>query len=109
MVNHVLTILVLIIFSFGASAQPNDEYYENGQLKHSGELNNGKKNGEWNFYYPSGIKEATEHYKLGELHGEAINFDFNGNKIAIEQWNNGNLEDSAIYFYPNGVIEIKLI
>ena len=101
-------LLTLILFIPGLSiAQPVVDYYDNGQIRHTGIMHEGKKDGKWEFFYPSGVKEAEEYYSNDLLHGKATNYDFDGNKIAVENWSNGNLQDSSIYYYSNGKLEKK--
>jgi antitoxin component YwqK of YwqJK toxin-antitoxin module len=100
-------LLFTLLITIEATAQPIVEYYENGQTKHQGTMEAGKKSGKWEYYYPSGIKEAIEYFKDGRLNGTASNFDFEGNLITKENWFNGMLQDSSFYCFPGGIIEKK--
>jgi hypothetical protein len=65
----------------------------------------GKKSGEWVYFYPNGEKSAVEHYKNGVLWGSVVYYMPDGTKSAQENWENGILEDSAFYYHDNGLLE----
>ena len=60
----------LLLFVFFNACQSNDEvkgYYESGELKSSGKVNDGKQIGEWTYFYKSGQLKKTENYIIQEL------------------------------------------
>jgi antitoxin component YwqK of YwqJK toxin-antitoxin module len=62
-----LTSLFIILFTFTvASAQDaRADYYENGQKKYQGNVQNGKKVGEWVYYHDNGQVSREGIYKDG--------------------------------------------
>ena len=50
--------------------ETHNEYYPNGQLKVSGEYENGNAHGYWQGYYPNGQMKSAGEYVNGELSGE---------------------------------------
>ncbi len=49
-------------------------YYPNGQLEYVGHFENGVEQGEWTYYYESGIKKFVEQWDKGLEHG--IHYDY---------------------------------
>lgn len=65
-------------------------YYPNGQIESEGELNkNGKKNGEWKYFYNYGEKWRIENYKNGAKNGKIIEWYKNGNKMYEGYYKDG--------------------
>lgn len=98
----------LIVF-YGANAQQNANdttflYYELGQLKSKGMLVDGKRDGIWISYYPSGVKNASEAYRQGALWGKCIYYYPNGKLKAVETWIHGYQEGEAKYYFDNGIL-----
>ncbi|MBI1768966.1 MAG: hypothetical protein HYR67_11385 [Bacteroidetes bacterium] len=83
------------------------EFYVSGELKATGKIVNGLKEGQWSFYYPSGKKNSIENYKTGSLHGDIFYFYPNETLQAHEQWREGKMQDSAWYFHANGKLHRK--
>ncbi len=90
-------IYILIIFSISACSQQNKkEFYENGQLKETGEILNNKKEGLWKEFYEEGEVKATMYYEKGLRSGDFTVFYKNGvvakkgklikDTIAIGKW-----------------------
>lgn len=53
-------------------------FYENGQLKMVGYLENGKREGLWRAYYPTGVKWSEGEFKNGKNHGTSKVYYQNG-------------------------------
>jgi antitoxin component YwqK of YwqJK toxin-antitoxin module len=94
--------ILLVIHSVNLSI---DAYAQQPRLTmEEGQRINGKKEGLWTLFYPSGNRMAIEHYREDTLEGKCRYYDFNGNPLAEENYSNGLLEDSARYYHPNGRI-----
>ena len=107
MKNVSITLIYLLFTNFPLLAQEEINYYEDGSLKSQGILKEGVRQGQWNFYYPSGKKSAIEEYNSGLLNGKVLYYDTAENLIGSEIWHQDVLIDSAIYFFSNGQIEKK--
>ena len=101
------SIVILICTFHFAYAQADSSFYQSGNLKSVGRVQDGVKSGTWRFYYTKGALSAIENYEQGKLSGKAEYFYLSGNPSAIEQWKNDQLTDSAFYFYENGQLEKK--
>ena len=100
--KHLITILFLFFTSFlfsqnvffdynTSSILHTKSYYDNGQLKEIGFIDEGKRIGEWVFYSKYGIKLAECGFNnLGQKHGEWLVWD-------------GNSQLRAQMFYENGI------
>jgi antitoxin component YwqK of YwqJK toxin-antitoxin module len=75
--------------------------------REKGSLKDGKKEGEWEFYFPDGRLMAREQYSAGELNGNAISYFPDGRISQIENWIEDIPEDSAWYFHPSGSLHRK--
>ena len=73
-------------------AQLDSIYYDSGELKAFGELQNNAKHGHWKYFYPNGEINAIEKYQDGKLNGEIINYYPNGQISSEENWVHGELE-----------------
>ena len=70
-----------------------DVYNENGKVIGKGAFNDEfKKEGEWNWYYESGILKANEHYVSGELDGVLHYYQVNGRLDQVIHYNKGEVE-----------------
>ncbi|MEP2026644.1 MAG: hypothetical protein ABJH98_15390 [Reichenbachiella sp.] len=116
----------LILFSCGKSNKT-ETFYENGQLKETGILNNGSKDGVWTLYSSNGDTLEKNYYQLGDL---IMRERFNEEKIVVldsfdvvgyDSWTyykNGRLETERRYenelpvgeyiaYHENGNIQVK--
>ncbi len=67
------------------------KYYKNGVLTAEGDYNNdNKKNGEWHYYYTSGVMRMKEHYDNGKLIGENFRYYGSGYPSYAEIYNAAN-------------------
>src|SRR5437879_4999878 len=96
-----LLILCLFKMSVVAAQEVAKEYYATGELKASGKIVNGLKDGEWLFYYPSGKKNSIENYKAGVLHGNVSYYYPDEVVQGREQWSDGKMQGAAEYFHAN--------
>lgn len=75
------SLLIAIILITACNSKERNIYYDNGQLKVTSPLKNGKRHGDASFYYEN-----------GNLSGECY-------------FENGLRQGVGIYYYPNGIIE----
>ncbi|PID88055.1 MAG: hypothetical protein CSB06_02215 [Bacteroidia bacterium] len=76
----------------------------NGTLKIEGNIKNGKPQGLWRYYYPSGNLKAALNYTDGILEGTAYFYhDKAGKTLKAEaKYQNGTLHGNYFEFYKNG-------
>ena len=65
-------IWAVLSFNAGGHYLSDTTYYQNGTIKSIGSDMNGKREGEWVFYYPEGTISAFFSYAAGSLHGMQI-------------------------------------
>ena len=107
-------------------------YYENGQLKETGNYQDGKQDGLWEFYrengnirervtyrndlmhgthetfYDSGEINWKRNYKDGALHGRWESFFKDGKTNILSNWKNGiELNQTRFVYYKNGQLRFK--
>lgn len=61
------------------------------QKQEEGMLVNGKKQGEWRWFYPDGKLKEVSNWNNDLAEGEAVTYYSNGNKQAIANWQEGRL------------------
>lgn len=66
-----------------------------GSTRVKGAFEKGKKAGEWNYLYASGIMRMKEFYVNGKTNGITTNYNFNGNLSSINNYTNDTI--SGIY------------
>ena len=79
-----------------------DSYHENGQLKTTGQIINGKKNALWEKYYSNGQKKSIGHYKMGIKEGFWKYYFLNSNLKEEEFYKNGKKHGLWKTFDPRG-------
>ncbi|HAD14992.1 MAG TPA: hypothetical protein DCF33_21405 [Saprospirales bacterium] len=79
-------------------------YFDNGNLQYKGQYKNAKKEGEWIYYYVSGLIEHIENWNQGQLNGEFISFYQNGSMYSKENYQNHKRHGSVIFYSRNGEI-----
>jgi len=62
------------------------EYYETGQIKMEGSIQNNRREGEWKAYYLDGRPQSIGFFKAGEMDG-----------VSKVYWENGNLRWEGSY------------
>ena len=93
--KHLIIILAIfsqsVFFDYNTSSkEPTKVFYQNGQLKEIGFIENDKKIGEWNYYSDKGIKLAQcEFNSLGQKHGEWLIWDTTSTLRAQMFYKNG--------------------
>jgi len=96
---YLMLLVVFLAFNVQAQNQEHKEYYENDILKVEGfKDENGKKTGEWKYYYQDGQLKS-----IGK-HSAKAKFGNSSSKIGewITYYNNGQIESIAYYSNPGG-------
>lgn len=95
-------------------------YHENGQLCQYLETRNGRANGAYKEWYPSGTLKIDAHIIEGRgdiseqslsswiFHGDAKAFDETGNLQACILYKYGELHGDAIYYFDTGAVKKKV-
>jgi len=60
-------------------------YHPNGKLDYVGRFEDGKEQGEWNYYYEDGTRKYTEHWDKGLEEGVQIEYAPDG-QIYLEKY-----------------------
>ena len=117
--KRLITILLLFItysfysqnifFDYNASSKdPTKTYYDNGQLKEIGFINEGKRIGEWVFYSKNGIKLAECCFNdLGQKHGKWLIWDNNSQLRAQMLYKNGIRKGKWEIYDEHGKLTIR--
>ena len=72
-----------------------------------GSIKNGKKEGEWVWYYENGQLESKVTYKNGEREGEYVSYWMNGHLNVKATFKNGKLEGESLYYDEDGQFNWK--
>ena len=65
----VKTILLLFFYSWCVAQEKTTDYYPNGKVRSQGTVRNSLKEGKWEYYYPTGHRQAIENFDAGILNG----------------------------------------
>ncbi|HTF82640.1 MAG TPA: hypothetical protein VL947_12975, partial [Cytophagales bacterium] len=87
-----LTIMIAVLVLAASSLlgqEPFESKYPNGKTRELGTLFNGKRQGEWKFYYASGKINGIMSYKDDLPHGRWVLYHENGKLEAEEYWREG--------------------
>ncbi|RYZ54881.1 MAG: tetratricopeptide repeat protein, partial [Sphingobacteriales bacterium] len=83
-------------------------YYKNNVLTAAGNFNkDGKKEGEWNYYFSFGKLRLTEQYKNGTIQGKAYSYRLNGHLKEITTYDAEGNEITEETFTYNGQPHIR--
>lgn len=77
-------------------------YFPDGQLKVSGFVEQGKREGVWVSYFPNGNKQSENNYVNGLLSGKTVVFFQNGQIMYIGYYTNGQPDGEWLYFDEKG-------
>ena len=81
-------------------------FYYDGIIETEGELLEGKRYKQWNYYFPSGkIKEVSNYNFKGELSGILISYDEFGKKVSEANYINNKLNGSV----PESISNLQLL
>ena len=101
--KRLLLITLLIVTVFKLTAQEQKQYFDNGNLKSSGQINkNGNRTGEWNIYYENGQLKLVGKHLDGKLVGEWKSYYDNGQLNSILKFVDGKAVGESKYYHENG-------
>jgi antitoxin component YwqK of YwqJK toxin-antitoxin module len=78
------------------------QYYSNGKIKVEGEYEEGKKNGQWIFYYESGIIWSQGFFKQGLSTGKTKVFHENGQLFYEGEYVEGKKQGNWSFYNEEG-------
>jgi antitoxin component YwqK of YwqJK toxin-antitoxin module len=98
-----------VFFDYSVSSkEPTKTYYDNGQLKEIGFINEGKRIGEWIFYSKNGVKLAECCFNhLGQKHGKWLIWDDNSQLRAQMLYKNGIRKGKWEIYDEHGKLTIR--
>jgi len=103
--------LVIIFFLTVLSSCDTEKveiYYENGQIKTSGQTSSGMKVGLWTDYYEDGLVKSKINYNgLGNADGECFAYHVNGELKMKSHYVNGKLEGKMEFWYSTGKLKTE--
>ena len=82
-------------------------YYDNGQLDWKGTYRNGKKEGEWVLYHDNGQLSLKGTYRNGQLEGEWVLYRDNGQLWRKGTYRNGKKEGEWVRYGDDGQLWSK--
>ncbi|HBK72475.1 MAG TPA: hypothetical protein DDZ39_12620 [Flavobacteriaceae bacterium] len=105
--KKIILVVVLCVIVFYTHAQEKKTFWDNGNLKsitiHD---QNGKKTGEWNWYFETGDLKKTGSYVEGEKTGTWNEYYYNGERKKRTYYTNGLITEKSSY-YENGRKMVK--
>ena len=90
-----------------SKTEKNILYWSNGQKKEEGNYKNGKRDGEWTYWYENGQKMGEETYKDGEVDGIVIIWHRNGQKQREYNYKDGGRDGLEKRWYEDGQKKIE--
>jgi len=99
MTKKFIVIISLLVF---ASCNIQKEFYENGEIKAKGKVENNKKNGKWKLYYENGNIFQIGAYSNGNEVWNWKTFHENGKIHQFGKFNDGKQTGEWNFFYSNG-------
>ena len=81
------------------------QYFKSGQKGLKGQLVNGKRDGQWDYWYSDGQQKLSVQYKNGEKTGDWIFWYPNGQMKSKTHYVNGKLEGINQWWYENSQME----
>ena len=73
-----------------------------------GEMLDGKRYKQWNYYYNSGkVKEISNYNVDGELDGELITYDEYGTLVSESNYKNNKIDGRYVEYYYNGNVALQ--
>lgn len=83
-------------------------YYEDGTLKEVSRFKNGNREGESEQYFPNGLPSFKASYKNGSLDGNYTAYDISGYKTQSGTMENGKLEGTVTTYYEDGTTKATI-
>lgn len=79
--------------------------YPNGKLKTTGTVANGKKEGNWIYYYESGVKWSECNFQGGVAHGKVVSYFPNGQVYYIGYFTGGTKSGVWQFYEMDGKLQ----
>lgn len=89
---------ISLLFTLKSNSQTFEEYWDNGNLKLTGEVIDGKRNGLWKSWYQDGTLQFEGKYKKNELVGECKYYCEHGYLEKTTFWNENKCYQIVDYF-----------
>lgn len=102
--HKVFTLALVIIaaalgFYLNRREQPT---FDNGQVKRTGSLLDGRNQGRWTWYYPNGRKKMEGDFQGGKRTGRWVTFAANGDTLTTSMYRNDRLNGPHTEYGPGG-------
>ena len=85
-----------------------EEFFNNGDIKLSVEMNSGIKNGEYKSFYENGKLKEFMVYENDLLDGKRISYWVNGLKKEENNFVSGAMRGENIFYYSNGAVRRRI-
>lgn len=95
--RNLIASIILLLTSFLAEAQSDTIRYGNGQIKGIGEKVDGKKQGNWHYFYASSQLESEGNFENDLRKGQWKWYHENGQLMSIENYENGRFENGDFW------------
>tara|TARA_B100000902_G_scaffold365015_1_gene385505 strand:- start:316 stop:1839 length:1524 start_codon:yes stop_codon:yes gene_type:complete len=83
-------------------------FYLNGNIETEGEMLEGKRYKQWNYYHNSGkIKEVSNYNFEGKLDGDLISFDEYGTLVSKANYKKNKIDGEYLEYYYDGNIALR--
>lgn len=89
---------------YQASTQVWQQFYTNMQLRSSGAIVNGLREGIWTFYFPNGTPQVQSEFQQGQEEGSYKVFRDNGVPYYIGQYHQGQRTGTWEIYNPDGTL-----
>ena len=83
-------------------------WYKNGERKSESEYKDGKQHGDSTLWYENGQKAAEVEYKDGKQHGNFTRWYKNGQKTSEAEYKNGEIHGDGTTWYENGQKKMEM-
>ena len=95
-------------FIYGQIVGPYASYYGGGNLKAKGSFKDGREEGEWTYYYPSGALDRKQNHKSGWWDGPMTSYFENGQLKSKGGFKNSRKHGDWVVYLSNGTINAEL-
>lgn len=92
-------------YQMGEAIGSLEEFHPDGSVRATGKRINGKREGEWRWWFANGKPETLETYKNGLLHGPWAMYYVNGNIQSKGIARYGKKEGATLYYFSDGKLE----
>lgn len=102
--HKVVTLALVIVaaalgFYLNQREQPT---FDNGQVKRTGSMVDGRNHGRWTWYYPNGRKKMEGDFQGGKRTGRWVTFADNGDTLTVSMYSNDRLNGPHTEYGPGG-------